>query len=54
MKDHPKINFGKIRINQTKNKVTRTIIDDDIKNYYCNVYDYCFEKFPVTKVLWDY
>ena len=51
---NPKINFGKIRINQTKNKVTRTIIDDDIKNYYCNVYDYCFEKFPATKVLWDY
>ena len=50
----PKINFGKIRINQTKNKVTRTIIDDDIKKYYCDVYDYCFEKFPITKTLWDY
>ena len=31
---NPKINFGKIRINQTKNKVSRTIIDDDIKKYY--------------------
>lgn len=51
---NPKINFGKIRINQTKNKVTRTKIDDDIKKYYCNVYDYCFKKFPVTKVLWNY
>ncbi len=48
------INFGKIKINPTKNKVSKTIIDKVIKKYYCNVYDYCFEKFPITKSLWDY
>lgn len=46
-------NFAKIYINRTENEVFDTEIDDKVKKYYSEVYDYCHKVFPSTIELWN-
>lgn len=45
-------NFAKIYINKTENEVFETEIDDKVRKYYSEVYDYCHKVFPSTIELW--
>ena len=46
-------NFAKIYINKTANEVFETEIDDKVRKYYSEVYDYCHKVFPSTIELWN-
>ena len=46
-------NFAKIYINKTENEVFDTEIDDKVRKYYSEVYDYCHKVFPSTIELWN-
>lgn len=47
-----KLEFGKVRINKTKNSVSETELDQRIKDYYSDTYEFFYDKFPVTRSIW--
>ena len=49
----PNYNFAKIYINKTQNEVFETEIDDKVKKFYSEVYDYCYKVLPSTFELWN-
>lgn len=50
----PKVNFSSVRVNKTKSKTTSDeALESEIISFYKNVYDYCYEKFPITRTLWS-
>lgn len=45
--------FTKVRVNKTKSKVENMPkLENTIKDYYLEVYEYCNDLFPVTRELW--
>ena len=45
--------FASVRVNKTKSPtVSSENIESDIRDYYSEVYEYCNEKIPETKILW--
>lgn len=44
--------FGAVRVNKTQGAVYETFIDEAIKEYYTDVYEYCRLNYPITKDLW--
>lgn len=50
---NPEFDFARVRVNKTKSPtVNNDDIENDIKDFYSEVYEYCNEEFPVTKNLW--
>jgi len=46
--------FAKVYVNKTKNKIAQDLtLEPEIKSAYADVYEYCHDKFPVTKDLWS-
>lgn len=45
--------FGRIKINQGTGTIVKSSIDQQIKDFYKDVYDYCFLNHPITLKLWD-
>lgn len=43
---------SKVKVNKTRNAIEETHLDATIKEFYGDVYSYCFENFPKTKYLW--
>jgi hypothetical protein len=46
------IEYEKIKVNKTFGTVDETNIDSTIKAYYADVYDFCFNNYPITQELW--
>nr|WP_321525351.1 hypothetical protein [uncultured Cohaesibacter sp.] len=49
----PKPDFARVKVNKTRNVVEETELDEAIRVFYSEVYDYCFEQFPATRLLWS-
>ncbi len=49
----PKPDFARVKVNKTRNVVEETELDEAIRAFYSEVYDYCFEQFPATRLLWS-
>ena len=47
------IKFRKVWVNQTQTKVRETLHDDDIKEYYRDVYEFSANEFPETCEFWN-
>ena len=45
--------FANTMVNKTKSTVHESHYDHEIKEYYSDVYEYCFQAFPETKTLWN-
>lgn len=49
----PNFEFTSVKVNKTKRKPeSNSELEEEIRDYYSDVYDYCFAKFPATKTLW--
>ncbi|MCW8091530.1 sulfotransferase domain-containing protein [Alteromonas sp. ASW11-130] len=48
----PNYEYAQVRVNKTRNSVEATLEDSLVKDYYSEVYDYCFNNIPVTRELW--
>lgn len=44
--------FSKVRVNKTKSAVSATPIDDDVKAYYADTYEFFYKNFPITREIW--
>ena len=44
--------FAKVRVNKTRNSVHETASDSMIKEFYVDTYNYFYQNFPDTKLLW--
>lgn len=49
----PDFEFASEKINKTIGDVYETNIDSLVKDYYADVYDFCYEKYPLTQKLWN-
>jgi hypothetical protein len=48
-----KIEYAGVRVNKTFGIVDKTNVDSTIKAYYADVYDFCFNNYPITQELWE-
>jgi hypothetical protein len=47
------IEYAGVKVNKTFGTVYETSIDSAIKAYYEDVYDFCFNHYPITQELWE-
>ena len=48
----PNIEFTKVKVNKTKNAVSVTKSDLQVKAFYAKTYEYFYKYFPISKELW--
>lgn len=46
------IEYADVKINKTAGTVGEMIIDSQIREYYAEVYEFCFKNYPITQELW--
>lgn len=49
----PDFEFARKKVNKTIGDVYETNIDSLVKAYYADVYDFCYENYPLTQKLWN-
>lgn len=49
----PIVDFGNVRVKKTKSSVEKTKIDEEVREYYRKVYNYCNNEIPDTISLWE-
>ena len=48
----PNEKLASIKVNKTRNAVEETDTDAIIKSHYSDVYEFCFDTYPITRKLW--